>query len=94
MTRQCWVRKKEEAEGLSEIRCERVCRALRTCSKHQCGRACCPLAYKSVKSKGKKRADELGEDDEGGWHTCSLVCGKQVGRRTGPPLVPRLRAQS
>ena len=39
VTRQCWVRKKEEAEGLSEIRCERVCRALRTCSKHQCGRS-------------------------------------------------------
>lgn len=132
VTRSCYVRRKEEAEGLSEIRCERVCRALRSCSKHQCGRTvryfffpsvplfpiqscfsiftppfgcygisrerqrnssltfsfsfpesqCCPLAYKGVKSKGKKRAGDLEDEDEGGWHTCSLVCGKPVSSLT------------
>jgi len=43
---------------------------------------CCPLAYKGVKSKGKKRAGDLEDEDEGGWHTCSLVCGKPVSSLT------------
>ena len=85
----CWQRQEEELRGESEVRCETKCVVLRSCRKHECGRVCCPLAYKAGgKAKGKRRQqqvdemmDELalaGGEDEGEWHTCQLVCGKPL----------------
>lgn len=80
-------------EKHEDVTCERVCRALRksvlssimieymltiiSCGRHECGRVCCPLAYKA-KSKKKKTNDDMdillhGQDD---LHECHLTCGK------------------
>ncbi|KAL7419049.1 FKBP12-associated protein [Cryptotrichosporon argae] len=62
------------------VLCERVCKALRNCGKHECGRVCCPLAFKAKHRKRNQtdiyndivaRAD--GVDDI---HDCPLLCGK------------------
>ncbi|KAI9032112.1 hypothetical protein DFJ74DRAFT_601809 [Hyaloraphidium curvatum] len=46
--------------------CEKVCRVLRSCKKHQCGRKCCPVGSKKT------------PDDPDGLHVCALVCGKPL----------------
>jgi len=65
-----------------EIICNRPCRALRTCGRHQCGRLCCPLASVTpLKRKGKARATAL-EDlqaDAGGIHECDIPCRRVLG---------------
>ncbi|GJE93163.1 FKBP12-associated protein 1 homolog [Phanerochaete sordida] len=72
----------KRAEGaLEEILCDRLCTALRACGRHQCSRACCPLASlaNANKGKGKKRAVDNGAFvDEAGWHECDLICGKPL----------------
>jgi len=73
----------EITEG-REILCQKACKALRGCGRHVCNRVCCPLAGNASKSKGKRRAVELGtvvdttEDDPESWHTCDLICGKRL----------------
>lgn len=70
----CHQRQDMEKRG-EEVLCERVCRALRSCGRHECARSCCPLSYQA-KFKGKKREAIMAGDDEGGLHTCSLPCNK------------------
>ncbi|KAJ6486912.1 hypothetical protein C8R45DRAFT_869588 [Mycena sanguinolenta] len=71
-----------------EVLCEKTCKALRACGRHQCLRVCCPLASVAAlqqKAKGKKRANAntdaeaagIGEE-QGGLHECDLVCGKPL----------------
>lgn len=51
-----------------------------SCGRHECGRICCPLSYKTKSSRKKKSDnqhhphDQLGS--EGDMHDCSLTCGK------------------
>ncbi|KAF8189869.1 hypothetical protein K438DRAFT_1538416, partial [Mycena galopus ATCC 62051] len=76
----------EEGAG-AEVLCEKTCKALRACGRHQCLRVCCPLASVAAlqqKGKGKKRAQHaeaettgIGEE-QGGLHECDLVCGKAL----------------
>jgi transcriptional repressor NF-X1 len=73
-------------EQISSIRCEKVCKALKSCGKHECGRKCCPLFYKSSnqrsKGKGKKVWNASNsiedEDDPLGLHQCERACGKKL----------------
>ncbi|KAJ7336336.1 hypothetical protein DFH08DRAFT_925596 [Mycena albidolilacea] len=72
-----------------EVLCEKTCKALRACGRHQCLRVCCPLASVAalqLKNKGKKRNNNAGAGEEegigeerGGLHECDLVCGKVLG---------------
>jgi transcriptional repressor NF-X1 len=72
-----------------EVLCEKTCKALRACGRHQCLRVCCPLASVAalqLKNKGKKRNNNAGAGEEeeigeerGGLHECDLVCGKLLG---------------
>ncbi|KAK7019052.1 FKBP12-associated protein 1-like protein [Favolaschia claudopus] len=73
--------------AVAEILCEKTCKALRACGRHQCLRVCCPLASVAAmqsKSKGKKRANAHGDaevgigEERGGLHECDLVCGKPL----------------
>lgn len=64
--------RERQAAGEAEFFCERVCKALRNCGRHECGRICCPLSYR-VKRKGRRTVDEEDDDD---LHACSLTCGK------------------
>lgn len=86
ITMKCWERKEMDETG-EMVLCDRICHALRSCGRHECSRICCPLAYKA-KNKGKKREFTLVEEDEGGLHTCPLVCGKLLscGIHTCPQL--------
>ena len=71
-------------EGEKELLCDRPCTVLRACGKHECRRACCPLAS-LVFGKGKKTravgADAhsagIGEE-EGGLHECDLLFRKML----------------
>ncbi|KAJ7910620.1 hypothetical protein B0H13DRAFT_2251237 [Mycena leptocephala] len=54
--------------GEREVLCEKACKALRACGRHQCLRVCCPLA---------SEAAGIGEE-RGGLHECDLVCGKNL----------------
>ncbi|KAF7350455.1 FKBP12-associated protein 1-like protein [Mycena venus] len=60
-----------------EVLCEKTCKALRACGRHQCLRVCCPLASVAAlqqKGKGKKRANAHAEaeagigEEQGGLH--------------------------
>ncbi|KAL8290623.1 hypothetical protein RQP46_002881 [Phenoliferia psychrophenolica] len=72
--------------GADELLCERVCRAMRSCGRHACGRKCCPLAYQEAllaKAKSKRRPlaemyDMEGENDPMGIHLCERVCGRKL----------------
>ncbi|KAF9425136.1 FKBP12-associated protein [Podila epigama] len=50
--------------------CERPCRGLRACGKHQCTNRCCP-----AKNKGKGKKVDLAAHEA---HICTLVCGKKL----------------
>ncbi|BEI83169.1 hypothetical protein CcaverHIS002_0310370 [Cutaneotrichosporon cavernicola] len=69
----CGWNKKESKAGETEFLCDRVCKALRNCGRHECGRVCCPLSYKA-KRKGRRALDLDFDNDD--LHQCPLVCGK------------------
>ncbi|KAF9932953.1 FKBP12-associated protein [Linnemannia zychae] len=50
--------------------CDRPCRALRACGKHQCTNRCCPAKNQPKGKKGGLAALEA--------HTCTLICGKKL----------------
>ncbi|KAF9914907.1 FKBP12-associated protein [Lobosporangium transversale] len=50
--------------------CDRLCRGLRTCGKHECTNRCCPGKNKTKTGKIDPAALEA--------HTCPLVCGKKL----------------
>lgn len=80
-----YVQCSEFSEGV-EIFCDKVCKSLRLCGKHECPRVCCPahsLRPKVNKSKKKALAQAAQADDafdamEAAWHTCELICGKTL----------------
>ncbi|ORY30230.1 hypothetical protein BCR39DRAFT_530107 [Naematelia encephala] len=69
---------RERAEsGEGDLTCERVCKALRSCGRHECGRVCCPLSYQAKNRKDRKKEDaHLGNREEDDLHACPLTCGK------------------
>nr|ODN93271.1 hypothetical protein L203_00542 [Cryptococcus depauperatus CBS 7841] len=74
------------ANGWDEVTCERVCKSLRNCGRHECGRLCCPL-WEQAKSKNKKKRNDehdhyVGDD----LHKCHLKCNKilSCGRHSCP----------
>lgn len=77
------VNKEEEEEILT---CDKPCRAMRSCGRHECMRKCCPLSYQeALKNRSKKRKkrfnafeDEMGMEDPEGWHECDIVCGRKL----------------
>lgn len=70
---ECDEVRERQLAGESEFLCERVCKALRNCGRHECGRVCCPLSYKA-KRKGRRALDLDFDNDD--LHQCPLVCGK------------------
>ena len=87
--RQCGL-----VESSSEILCEKVCRAMRNCGRHECGRKCCPLSFQEAlkargggnKSRNRRAMDLLEgvdvfsrENDPEGLHTCERICGRKLG---------------
>lgn len=63
--------------------CKRICRAMRSCGKHECTRQCCPLSYQeALFKKGRKLSladvQALESQDVDGIHSCPLVCGKPL----------------
>ncbi|WWD00950.1 hypothetical protein V866_007888 [Kwoniella sp. B9012] len=67
---------RERAErGEGEVTCERVCKALRSCGRHECGRLCCPLWEQAFRSK-KQRNEDYNPYTEDDLHKCHLTCGK------------------
>ncbi|KAF9939211.1 FKBP12-associated protein [Mortierella alpina] len=50
--------------------CERLCRGLRACGKHQCTNRCCPAKNQPKSKKGDLAALES--------HVCTLICGKKL----------------
>ncbi|WVQ71133.1 hypothetical protein IAR50_000658 [Cryptococcus sp. DSM 104548] len=80
----CDILRERMATGTGEVTCERVCKALRNCGRHECGRMCCPL-WEQVKQKKKRNDDnDIYPDDD--LHKCHLTCGKMLscGRHTCP----------
>ncbi|CAG8480945.1 11485_t:CDS:10 [Cetraspora pellucida] len=71
----------EVSDSHEELICDRICRGLRTCGKHQCSVRCCPSANKKS-SKSRSSASQEVEYDVN--HQCVLVCGKslQCGKHT------------
>ncbi|KAI8602060.1 hypothetical protein EDD21DRAFT_304250 [Dissophora ornata] len=51
-------------------RCDRICRNLRACGKHECNNRCCPAKNKPKGQKYDPAALEA--------HTCPLVCGRKL----------------
>lgn len=66
------------AEDANEFYCERICRALRACGRHECGRKCCPLAYQEANKKQRRRPLPMDNDDPLGFHICDRVCGRKL----------------
>ncbi|KAK8847697.1 hypothetical protein IAR55_005556 [Kwoniella newhampshirensis] len=64
--------------GQGEVTCERICKALRNCGRHECGRMCCPL-WEQAKMKNKKQRNDdhdlFFHDD---LHKCHLTCGRTL----------------
>ncbi|KAF9575831.1 FKBP12-associated protein [Mortierella alpina] len=61
--------------------CERLCRGLRACGKHQCTNRCCPAKNQPKSKKGDLAALEA--------HVCTLILGKQcMCRKSKMPNVP------
>ncbi|KAG0362556.1 FKBP12-associated protein [Podila minutissima] len=50
--------------------CEKLCRGLRSCGKHQCTNRCCPAKNPSKSGKVDQATHEA--------HACTLVCGKKL----------------
>ncbi|WVN85604.1 uncharacterized protein L203_100753 [Cryptococcus depauperatus CBS 7841] len=80
------MKKVRMANGWDEVTCERVCKSLRNCGRHECGRLCCPL-WEQAKSKNKKKRNDehdhyVGDD----LHKCHLKCNKilSCGRHSCP----------
>ncbi|WVO13144.1 hypothetical protein L204_100756 [Cryptococcus depauperatus] len=80
------MKKERMANGWDEVTCERVCKSLRNCGRHECGRLCCPL-WEQAKSKNKKKRNDehdhyVGDD----LHKCHLKCNKilSCGRHSCP----------
>merc|ERR1712093_81542 len=67
-----------QAQGETELRCERACKALRACGRHECGRKCCPLAYQEANKKNRRRPLSIEEEDPLGIHVCDRVCGRKL----------------
>lgn len=67
-----------QAQGETELRCERACKALRACGRHECGRKCCPLAYQEANKKNRRRPLSTEEEDPLGIHTCDRICGRKL----------------
>ncbi|KAM0751251.1 hypothetical protein T439DRAFT_313553 [Meredithblackwellia eburnea MCA 4105] len=80
------VKKCADRELGDEFLCEKVCRAVRACGRHACGRKCCPLAYQEAllgKGKSKRRPltevfEVAGENDPEGFHICERICGRKL----------------
>ncbi|KXS20046.1 hypothetical protein M427DRAFT_108245 [Gonapodya prolifera JEL478] len=53
--------------SIEHPKCFKVCKALRSCGKHQCGIKCCPL-----------NTGQAVTDDPEGNHVCKLLCGKSL----------------
>ena len=94
--RACGERRPDGSE-LGEMLCERVCKALRSCNKHECNRKCCPLAWQEANKaqKGRNRGRQQDqfelEADPLGLHACSHACGKKqsCGQHACPNLCHR-----
>ncbi|WWC68275.1 uncharacterized protein I206_102198 [Kwoniella pini CBS 10737] len=70
---------REKAErGEDEVTCERICRTLRSCGRHECGRLCCPLWEQAFRSK-KQRNEDFQQNIEDDLHKCHLTCGRMLG---------------
>ncbi|GAA95438.1 uncharacterized protein L969DRAFT_44960 [Mixia osmundae IAM 14324] len=84
VSRTCAQASQEDGDYL----CERVCRSLRHCKRHECGRICCPMQFEEGlgrrKGKLRGRAEEM--QDPMGWHQCDRVCGRKLscGNHTCP----------
>ena len=74
-----------------ELRCQKVCRAMKSCGRHECGRKCCPLSYQEAlrakgsggKSSRRRGLDqalevEMVENDTEGVHACDRMCGRKL----------------
>lgn len=69
-----------------EFTCDKICRAMRNCGRHECGRKCCPLAYQEAiranKNKGRRGRQAIeqfeAESDPLGLHVCQRVCGRKL----------------
>ncbi|OLL23706.1 FKBP12-associated protein 1, partial [Neolecta irregularis DAH-3] len=59
--------------------CNTICRVLRSCGRHECGRKCC-LGYKNAltRMKGKKRVPNVHLEDFEPEHLCTLICNKSL----------------
>ncbi|WVF69444.1 hypothetical protein IAT40_004221 [Kwoniella sp. CBS 6097] len=72
---------RERAErGEEEVTCERVCKALRSCGRHECGRLCCPL-WEQAKYKNRRQAQRTDDHDlypDYDLHKCHLTCGRML----------------
>ncbi|WRT64459.1 uncharacterized protein IL334_001391 [Kwoniella shivajii] len=73
----CDILRERMESGEGEITCERVCKALRSCGRHECGRLCCPLWEQAFRSK-KQRNDDYNQLIEDDLHKCHLTCGKML----------------
>ncbi|GAA5878773.1 hypothetical protein JCM8547_007192 [Rhodosporidiobolus lusitaniae] len=80
-----------DLDGFDEFKCNRVCKSMRACGRHQCNRVCCPLAWQEALTtgpgakKGKRRAlsvqEEIAEmeaQDPLGLHRCDRTCGRKL----------------
>ncbi|KZV99993.1 hypothetical protein EXIGLDRAFT_667828 [Exidia glandulosa HHB12029] len=76
----CSERQRDLQDGV-DVLCDKVCKTLRLCGRHECTRVCCPAHNLRPKgAKGKKKAqaamDDALEGMEVAWHTCEFLCGK------------------
>jgi transcriptional repressor NF-X1 len=53
---------------IEQVHCNKVCKSLRTCGRHQCGLKCCPSSTQS----------DPQEIDSTGSHICNLICDKKL----------------
>ena len=67
-----------QQQGEAELRCDKPCKALRACGRHECGRRCCPLAYQEANKKQRRRPFSVEDEDPLGFHICDRVCGRKL----------------
>lgn len=82
-TMPCSERRQGASEDQQEaVLCDRVCRALRHCGRHECKRRCCPLSFQAKTPIGRRNRPptqvELDEQDPARLHACSMPCGKPL----------------
>jgi transcriptional repressor NF-X1 len=62
--------------------CDKVCRAMRNCGRHECMTKCCPLSYQeAIRAKqGRRRVAVVydPESDPMGVHNCDRTCGRKL----------------